>query len=276
LNIQHYNPVLGWLIPGGEMFLGIIRRARGIQDQETCHMKQTAFWAWFASILVWAGPARQPILVELFTSEGCSSCPPADALLEKLDRTQPVDGAEIIVLSEHVDYWNHVGWADPFSSPVFSARQEQYVRRLGLSGAYTPQMVVDGRTEFVGSDAQKADGAIRSASREPKLAVRIAPSFAGVTVEVDGLPVGTAHKALVFAARASNSANSDVLRGENRGRRLHHVAIARELQQIGKVDRQSGFTVRLPVDADSRLIIIVQDPDSGKVLGTAMYRTPQL
>src|ERR1044072_3572695 len=129
-----------------------------------------------------ASPADQPleqpkvVLVELFTSEGCSSCPPADALLERLDRAQPVAGAQIIVLSEHVDYWNHIGWADPYSSPAFSARQQQYARRFRTQGPYTPQMVVDGRTEFVGSDARSAESSIRDAFGQPKVAVRITAS----------------------------------------------------------------------------------------------------
>ena len=134
-------------------------------------MMRSLLWAGMAVFV--AGMAGQddtvvqhPVLVELFTSEGCSSCPPADDLLARLERTQPV-----IVMSEHVDYWNRIGWTDPYSSHAFSERQENYARRFRINGPYTPQMVVDGRTEFVGSDGYEAVNAIRAAAKETKAAI---------------------------------------------------------------------------------------------------------
>jgi len=227
---------------------------------------------------------RQPVLVELFTSEGCSSCPPADALLVKLDRDQPIAGARIVVLSEHVDYWNHLGWADPFSSAVFSARQEAYDQRFGLGGAYTPQMVVDGAAECVGSDAQKAASVIRQAAgEEPKVGIRISPAASGnaaVTLEVDPLPPGKIHQANIYVAHAADSGTSDVLRGENRGRTLHHVSIARDIQQVGSIGEQAMFKTQLPIraanaPAGSRLIAFVQEAGNGRVWGAAMYEIPK-
>jgi len=226
---------------------------------------------------------RQPVLLELFTSEGCSSCPPADALLEKLDSEQPVAGAQIIVLSEHVDYWNHDGWTDPFSSAAFTARQVDYVRRFGRDEPYTPEMVVDGSAECNGSDALKAQAAIRQASLLPKIGIRIRAAAAGdaaVTIEVDALPEGTAHKANVYLAHAAETGASDVLRGENRGRTLRYVAIVRDIQRIGSIGGREMFRKQVAIraadaPAESRLIAFVQEAGNGRVWGAAMYTVPK-
>ena len=118
---------------------------------------------------------RVPVLVELYTSEGCSSCPPADALLQKLERNPSTPDAVVIAMSEHVDYWNHLGWNDPFSSAQMSARQQAYALRFGSKGPYTPQMVVDGADEFVGSDASRARHAIAEAATRHKVELTLQP-----------------------------------------------------------------------------------------------------
>jgi len=224
-------------------------------------------------VLAAAAAQDRPVLVELFTSEGCSSCPPADALLEQFDRTQPVRGTDIIVLSEHVDYWNRIGWVDPFSSPAFSARQEEYARRFGTEGPYTPQMVVDGSEQFVGSDRRAAEAAIRARAAKPRASVRISAGDGSAIVEVDPLPGGAARKAGVYVAWAAEEASSDVARGENKGRRLHHVAVAREIKQVGSVDSRRGFRGNFRLDAGTRLVAFVQEGGLGPVWGAAVARS---
>jgi len=224
-----------------------------------------------------------PVLVELFTSEGCSSCPPADAMLANLDRLQPVAGAQIIVMEEHVDYWNHDGWTDKYSSSAITERQNEYGHRFKLNDVYTPEMVVDGDTQLNGSDAKAAVHAIEEARGHPKVGVRIsAVSVEGkavhLHVDADALPASLGlHKADIFVAVALNSAESQVLRGENKGRDLKHVAVALTVTKVGTVEDRGGFNrdvvVKVPsaVEAGNlRVIAFVQKSDSGPVLGASL------
>ena len=174
------------------------------------------------------------------------------------------------MLSEHVDYWNRIGWADPYSSAAFSTRQQVYARRFNTSGPYTPQMVVNGRSEFVGSDGHAAESAIRDEVKQARTEVRIGAGERSATIEVDALPFRTAHKANVYLAYAADEGSQDVLRGENKGRRLHHVAIVKELKQIGMVDEHKSFRAEVPVEKGMRIVVFAQEPGNGPVWGVAM------
>ncbi len=185
----------------------------------------------------------RPVVVELFTSEGCSSCPPADQLLALLQREQPVPGAQIIALGEHVDYWDRLGWKDTYSSPQFSRRQQEFAQVLGSNSVYTPQMVVDGMTGFVGSDKKKALQAIAQAARSAKVRVQVELSEPNesqtgeikLRVRVGDLHVlEPHHKTLqVLLAVTEENLYSNVTRGENAGRRINHAAVVRSLKVIG-------------------------------------------
>jgi len=175
----------------------------------------------------------RPVLVELFTSEGCSDCPPADALLAELDKRQVVGDAQVIVLSEHVTYWNHQGWRDPFSFDAIDERQQEYARSLGVSDVYTPQMVVDGTEQFVGSNVAKLQSALDTEAAKPKVPVRIENAHA----EPDGAVAFSVHlpadtKGSLVAAVAEDATVTQVSRGENAGRTLHNVAVVRVLKEF--------------------------------------------
>ncbi len=218
---------------------------------------------------------RSPVLVELFTSEGCSSCPPADALLERLDRSQSVSGAELIVLSEHVDYWNDIGWKDPYSS---------HEAQFGLGSIYTPQMVVDGHFEFVGNDERRAREAIQNAMKVRKTPVSISSSLSDektpiLHIETGPLPASsTTESAGIFLAVADDSDESHVNAGENAGRTLTHVAVLRNLVRIGALDRSAGFSRDMKLGRNAknarnlRIAVIVQEADAGRVWGAGFAR----
>jgi len=228
--------------------------------------------------------SRTPVLIELFTSEGCSDCPPADALLKKMDGAQPINGAELIVLSEHVDYWDDTGWRDPYSSREYSERQGAYADHLGLRDVYTPQMIVDGRFEFVGSDERRAIQAIQTARQEEKTPVSLSSvRFAdnntiSLHVTVDALPSSAADSADIVIATADDSDESNVSRGENAGRTLKHVAVLRTLTRVGTIDRSNGFSGDVAVkihqgnSQNLRIVAIIQEARAGRVWGVGSAR----
>jgi hypothetical protein len=208
---------------------------------------------------------KTPVFVELFTSEGCSSCPPADRILEELDRRQPVAGADVVVLSEHVDYWNRLGWRDPYSSRAFSDRQKKYAETLRGGDVYTPQMVVDGRTGFVGSDEGEALKAIGAAARGAKTAVALTARREGdrelVRVEA---PSGAGE---LFVVLAHDRVRSQVSAGENSGRALSHVAVAYSVNRV-----HAGREVSMPAQAGATRVVAFLRDRSGAVLGVAQIK----
>ena len=220
---------------------------------------------------------RTPVLVELFTSEGCSSCPPADALLAKLDQAQPIDGAEIIVLGEHVDYWDGQGWHDRFSSHQYTERQNEYCGRLRVDSPYTPQMIVDGTDQFVGNDAAHAVRAIQHAAQPPKIKLILSQPVVDaqkVSASISSPASMTGKKADLYAALVDPKDTTEVRGGENGGHRLQHVGVVRNLQRVGKLkDLTAGpvsFSLNAPADAkpgEMRVVVFAQQSDQGAVLG---------
>jgi hypothetical protein len=232
--------------------------------------------------------ARRAVVVELFTSEGCSSCPPADALLARLDKTQPVEGAEVIALAMHVDYWNHLGWADPFSSHQFSERQGEYAAAFGKNDVYTPQMIVDGVKEFNGGNSSLAQDAIGKAAREPKGEVLLAltPSQSDSSVRINALiekfPKPTEGEAVnVFLALTESGLASDVARGENSGRKLTHVGVVRSLKSLGGLPEAPGTSFKAETEVgiekgwrreNLRAVVFAQERGTRRVLAAGSLK----
>jgi hypothetical protein len=242
--------------------------------------------------------ARTPVVVELFTSEGCSSCPPADALLAKLETQQPVAGVQIIALEEHVDYWDQLGWRDPFSSAEWTDRQRNYAQVLRSGSVYTPQMIVNGSTEFVGSRARQGSQAIEEAARQMTTTLNISatavPNKRAAEITVKVLQWGGAKpddQPEVWLAVTETGLHSAVAAGENAGEDLHHAAVVRKLQRLGSAGakpKAAAAGAAMPVFAnvkvslDSgwkrenlRLVAFVQERHSLRILGAAQAPMPQ-
>ena len=231
--------------------------------------------------------ARTPVVVELFTSEGCSSCPPADDLLAQFVRSQPIQEAQIIALAQHVDYWDRMGWKDPYSSPQFTERQKVYADFFRNDGAYTPQMVVDGQAEFIGSNSGKAREAVSKAARAPKARVSLSPAgtqaaangkSGGVPLKVKVEDLPASHDAAeVLLAVTEDNLHSDVQGGENAGSKLSHTAVVRRLTILGKINSKQPLFSGEPIVAldggwkieNLRAVVLVQEKKSRRILGAA-------
>ena len=231
-----------------------------------------------------ASAGNPPVLVELFTSEGCSSCPPADEFVQKLDTLQPVPGAHLIILSEHVDYWDHEGWRDPNSSHALTERQSAYVHALGLNTPYTPQLIVDGTNEMAINDPQAVERVFMQAVSNPKISVRIekidigqSPGLLRAHVETD---TNTGKEnADLYLAIALDHVESQVLHGENGGRRLTHVAVVQQITKIGKLPKGKSFAQDVEIKIkpgtpqnNIRVVAFAQEPGPGKLLGAALWK----
>jgi hypothetical protein len=256
-------------------------------------MRRAAIWSFALACLALsqgtaAAPdgAAVPILVELFTAEGCSSCPAADVLLEKMLEAQPATGVVLIGLGEHVDYWDTLGWKDRFSSAKLTARQKEYVARLKSEEVYTPQMVVDGSDVFLGSDLAAARRAIERASALPHGVIRVTVETSNanaITVSVDANqlpPLTSGDHGDIIVAIIEDHLRTDVKRGENQGRTLTHAAVVRTLQTIGEASGAAATShARIALASDWRrdslkIVAFAQERGSRRVLATAALAVP--
>lgn len=252
--------------------------------------KHTSLLVLLACGAAYAAPdGRVPVIVELFTSEGCSSCPPADEVLMRLSRMQHISNARVIVMGEHVDYWNNLGWVDPFSSPQFRARQNDYAQVFKVDSVYTPQMVVNGRVQFVGDDIGRAASEIGRAASQPSATVSLkaAPNPAeqdlvDLMIDIRNLPAINIRGKRgvppidVFLAVTEDNLSSNVQRGENSGHTLRHVAVVRSFGIIGAMDPREKEevslhpTLKIPPAwkrKDLHAVVFLQERSTRHILG---------
>jgi hypothetical protein len=258
-------------------------------------------WALLAAAAAF-GQGRTPVLVELFTSEACSSCPPADNVLARLEslglsaasvngRAPFAKGArgpatippdiEIIALGEHVDYWDQTGWKDRFSSPLFSARQQDYGLAFKVASIYTPQIVINGAYQALGSDMRAVENAIRKAALDARADVRLANAGSQtVSIKIGKLPPGS-HQAEMLLAITETGVETGVFAGENSGRFLRHAAVVRTLTSLGKLDpkRPGEYSAEARIAflaewnrQNLKVVLFVQDTTTRRILGAAALK----
>ena len=204
--------------------------------------------------------AENPVVVELYTSQGCSSCPPADRLLANLATHD-----DIIALSLHVDYWDYLGWTDDFANPAFSNRQRRYARMWNKRSVYTPQMVVQGVHYMVGSRNDEIQRQIMQAEdTAAKVAVTARNEGQGIHIRMDALR-GNIAEADIFLVRYSESETVEIERGENAGRTIEYINIVKSWETLGRWDGSGAASVTVPQAETGEYVVIIQAPGPGEI-----------
>lgn len=212
---------------------------------------------------------KTPVLIELFTSEGCPTCPPADRLLARLENEQLYEKTEVITLALHVDYWNKADWKDEYSSAIFSRRQDIYAQAFRTGEVFTPQMIVDGRTHFIGSNAADARKAIVENAKNEKANVELSFENESLKIEISKMPKH--ENASIFLAVVEG----DLKANKNRGADYRHVSVVRELKSLGLITAEKNeFSAEQIVQFNKawkkenlKFVVFVQENQSRKILG---------
>ncbi|MFT5799875.1 MAG: hypothetical protein ACI84R_003956 [Candidatus Azotimanducaceae bacterium] len=222
----------------------------------------------FAAFAALATPvlADSPVVVELFTSQGCSSCPPADKMLHAL-----AERDDVIALALHVDYWDYIGWKDEFAQAEFSERQREYAIQGGRRSVYTPQMIVNGVTDVVGAKPMKLSAAISAHAAKPSL-VDLTLERKGDTITVDATANGAVGPFVVQLIRYTAKSETRITRGENAGNTFAYANVVNDWKILSEWDGREPFSMTADLDADAPVVILLQRQTFGPILAAARLR----
>ncbi|MBY6004761.1 DUF1223 domain-containing protein [Salipiger bermudensis] len=232
-------------------------------------MHRLSQWIAAACLAVSASAAvaeEHPVVVELFTSQGCASCPAADAVLAELGEQD-----NVIPLALHVDYWDYIGWKDDFADPAFTKRQKGYARAAGRRSIYTPQMMIGGSYDVVGSRPMKVVDAIRHASEKPALA-RLVLSREGDDLTITAEPLAALPETTVHLVRYTPRERVDILDGENAGRAITYTHVAHGWQVLGVWNGDAALEMKVPVEGSDPVVVMLQEKDYGPIVAAARLR----
>jgi hypothetical protein len=235
-------------------------------------------------LIGFAQDRRPAVVVELFTSEACSNCPPADEMLDRLERS--VSNVHVIALEEHIDYWNNTGWTDRFSAPIFHARQNDYALFFQNTSIFTPQMGVNGHVQFVADDATRATYEINHAATSTQYAVRLQPqrsakdpSLTDLSIYVKNNGPNKPTPSDVYLAISEDRLTSNVRSGENAGRMLRHGPVVRSFGVIGNIEARAfnevglKSTLKIPAEWNAdhlRAVVFIQEHRSRQIIAAAV------